>query len=173
MAVTGEFAESARTEMPLTWSALQTDTLSRYGDSFLQRKIDQVKWRILGIIVDPGDEDQYDPIVIEYIGKLIAINICPAAADFWASQQVTKTTDNMTTEFPDRVKAIWDLQEKLIGEALAMKADVEAILGPLSRTTTAKPKIGVADGNSDASVTQDPFTFPRTFELPGADAVIG
>ena len=172
MAVTGEIAASAKSELPLTWAALEAD--ERYGDAFLLRKVNQVKYRLFGAVVDASFEAALVPVVTEYAGKLAAISVCPGAADYWASQQIIRSTDGGTsTTFIDRRAAIWELQEKLVAEAGALRPDVEAILGPLGRLTTAKPRIGVSDQESTKSVTQQPFDFERTFARPGATTVAG
>src|SRR5687768_15379793 len=120
MAVPGAIAAAARGHLPVTWAALADDS-DRYGETELQRKVDYVKFNLFGEVVAAEVEDTlYDPNIIEYAGKLVAIQIIPAGADYWASQAVQQGSgDRYQGTWVDRAAALWRLHEKLVAEAAA------------------------------------------------------
>src|SRR4029077_13363952 len=102
MAVAGAIAERARAELPVTWDALSL--APQFGDALLQTKIDSVKEAVFGVVVTPGAEDTYPLMVLNYVGKLVALEIITPGIDYWMSEPITLTASgtNETTAYTDR-----------------------------------------------------------------------
>lgn len=159
MAVPGLIAQAAKSHLPVTWTALAND--ERYGEAELARKVDYVKFNLFGEVVLPEEEALlYDPNVIEYAGKLVAIQIIPAGADYWATQKIVDSSGgHHNASFIDRSTALWRLHEKLVAEAAASRPDIDG-------SVTVRPKrrripVGVRDTTSTKLTTLDPHAFPR------------
>lgn len=167
MAITGEIAQKARERIPATWHALASDSVAgRSGEELLQGRINSTKQRLFGTVVDGELEAAtYDPLVIDYVGIMVALSVIPAGADYWASQNISHSAvgKNEQKTFIDRSKRLWDLHEQLTLEAAGMWPDVSTLIpGVIKKRTRI---IGVADaGDSDNMATPDPFTFERPFQ---------
>lgn len=171
MAVPGAIAAAARGHLPVTWAALADDS-DRYGEIELQRKIDYIKFNLFGEVAEPEDEASlYNPNIIEYAGKLVAIQIIPAGADYWASQAVQQGSgERYQGTWVDRSAALWKLHEKLVAEAAATRPDIDGSV--IVKAKRRRFPIGVRDSESTKLVTTDPHTFPRESERPGIAEVL-
>lgn len=156
----------------MTWAALAAD--SRYGDAGLQRRVDFVKANLFGRPMETAEEETLDPTVIEYAGKLVAISVIPAGAEYWAAQKIQDNSgERVSAQWTDRSEKLWKLHKQLISETRVMLPDVQAILGTNVRVTRARPRIGVSDNTSDKFVTGDPFGFERTYIAPESTILEG
>lgn len=169
MAVAGEIAAAAREQLPVTWDALLADP--RYGEPAIQRRVDLVKHRLFGSVVDPDVESvTYDPFVVEYAGKLVALSVVPAGADYWAVQKIQDAAgERQQAMWVDRVDKLWMLYRNLLAETRSMLPDVQAILGVTLVAKRSRPKMGVRDGGGSNFLTQNPFVEPgfgREFAEP-------
>lgn len=161
MAVSGAISVRARSNLPTTW-----DRLIAFDDEMVQTIIDDVKYQLFGTVISPGSEaTTYTNLVLEYTGKLVAIAIIPAAVDYWMNQPVSLVTTGTeeTESYPDRIAALWELQERLMAQAKALEADVFEETEIVTRATLGTPL--VSDAGKDL-VTSDPGAFQRAFELP-------
>lgn len=161
MAITGAIAERARSNLPTTW-----DRLVDFDENMVQTNIDNVKYQLFGTVVSASTEAAtYTPLVIDYTGKLVAIGLIPAAVDYWMNQPVSfvATGTEETESYPDRIAALWKLQEQLIAQAKDMEDDVAAETTIVTRSTMGTPLV------SDAGVTlvtSNPGDFGRAFDIP-------
>lgn len=166
MAITGAFAQKARENMPVTWAALEKSR--DYGEQLIQGKIDLVKLRLFGSVVSTASESTYDLRVQDFVGRLIAIELVPAGADFWSSQAVSVSAEGKreNKQYLDRVRNLWQLHERLLESTRNDLEEVELILDvqPASRK---RKQRGIAVGiPTSVHVTPDPFGFPTPFGLP-------
>lgn len=176
MAVLGVIAATAREQLPITWDALANDP--RYGEPGLQRAVELVKFKTFGMSVEPDlEEDTYNPLIVEYVGKLVALQIIPAGADFWSSQTRTLTakSGNETKAFNDRVADLWRLYDRLRAEVTALYADaakstVGTDLPGLRLRKGARIKVADPGGALDGFVTGNPQAFARQHALTTEEA---
>jgi hypothetical protein len=80
-------------------------------------RIDTKKEEIFGVVF-PAAEDLYPLIVINYVAKLVAIELIPAGIDYWRSEPITvsATGTNENTTYSDPVVALQQLREDLLAE---------------------------------------------------------
>lgn len=173
MAVEGAIADEARGHLGVTWSYLSKDSV-RYGDTFLQRKVDNAKNQIFGEVVDPDDEETlYAREVIEYAGKAAALKIIPGAADYWASQKVVDSSgqkENAT--WVDRVEAIWKLRDRLKAEVEEDKKFLSDLHGSVIAVRPRRRSVGVTVGINDTYLTPNVEDVPRQAAIPDRTAVV-
>lgn len=167
MAVPGAIAAVAQSYLPVTWNELATNAPG-YGEETLQQKVDFVKYQLFGSVIDPNTEDQLlDPLVIEYAGILVALQIIPSGAEYWSAQRTSFTAQgdrNEVVTFGDRSEALWKLQQQLITKSRSMLPDVQAILGTTIKARVRRPPISVGEAGDTGLLTPDPFQFPRQSE---------
>jgi hypothetical protein len=122
---TGAVAQKVKEHIPIVWDALSKD--ARYGDTSLQGRIDVTKFRLFGTSVSAATEaTMYNPLVLDYVGKLSSLSILVAAADYWSAQttQETITGTDESRSFPDRLKHVWDLYKQIKTQADDMASEV-------------------------------------------------
>lgn len=154
---TGEIAYQARQFMPLTWDALSND--ARYGDRMLNTRVNYIKYKLFNTVVDPEDEmATYNPFVVDYAAKCVALQIIPAAIEYWMNQQETVTTTGTSevVSYPDRIRALKDLQNWLTIEVRA----IEGELPPGTITPRAKGR-GPKIANGADLITPNPQRWPK------------
>ena len=169
MAVAGEIANKARERIPVTWDVLASD--DRYGDSFLQGRVDSVKQRLFQVIVDPVNElSTYGLLTVDYAGIQVALSVIPAGADYWASQSIQHSAvgKNEQKTFLDRVDKLWELHDRLVKDAANLLPDVELTLpiGVLKGRPKSVMTASDAIDSDDTFVTHNPFEFERPFDRP-------
>lgn len=161
---TGAIAVDARYHLPTTYDVLA----KKNGDAYMQGVIEVVKYRVLDDIVLAADESSLNPLVINYLGKLVALELIPAGLDYWLDQhqQISAQGTDESVSYPDRVNALKKLEESLIAQ---VRRDEPLVL-PLitngrAQSTLSGPAIDV---NTDQKVTEDPGEFPpiSTFPFP-------
>jgi hypothetical protein len=162
MPVVGAIAERVAGILPVTWDALERD--SRYGDALLRTAIDTMKMRVFGTNVTPLAESAYPMIVVDYVAKLVAIDLCNPGIDFWMSE-VTSTSATGTNEvvtWVDRANQLSQLRKDLLEETRLMKPEVDPLIGftPVTRT----PRMAINTLDEDF-VTPSPFEFPRPYRV--------
>ncbi len=97
MPVESSIALSARGYLPETWDALANSTF--YGESLLDIKQKFVKFALFGTVVTTNDEDvYYNPLVLEYAAKALAVTIIPAGADYYANKLISITATGTNIE---------------------------------------------------------------------------
>lgn len=122
---TGAIADKVREYIPIAYDALSKD--SRYGEPRIQSRVDTVKYRLFGTIVAAVLEvTTYNPLVLDFAGKVATLQLIPAAVDYWMDQHVSvsATGTNENTSFPDRIDALWRVHERLL---LEVKQDADLV----------------------------------------------
>ncbi len=127
---TGSIFEYARSEIPYTWDALQQS--DKYGDKFLQRKVEVAKLRVLNQEILPENEDELDIRVQDYLGKVSALYVIPAGIDYWMVQHDTITTGGGgTTEvasYPDRIEALKETYRNLLIQVKNLEDEIDGLI---------------------------------------------
>jgi hypothetical protein len=167
---TGAIYRKARAKIPTTWTALEN--LDTYGDALLQEQIEVCKLNVYGTSVAVGDEIDSDIRVQDYIAKLAVLYIIPAGIDYWLDQHQTITAQgNPAIEiasYPDRIKALKEIQEQLLAEIAKEKPLIEDILD-VPQVISAIGTPATSDGGDweEGFVTPNPNTHFRDYAFPG------
>lgn len=121
--VTGEIADQARQLMPETWDALSRS--EKYGDRMLKTRTDYVKYKLFATIVSATIESTvYNPMILDYVAKEVALQIIPAGIDFWMNAKTSVESERETITYPDRLKSLEKLNEWLILEVAKLRQDL-------------------------------------------------
>jgi hypothetical protein len=158
----GEISYQARQHIPLTWDALSTD--SRYGDRMLKSRTDYVKYHLFATVVSPLSEATiYNPLILDYAAKCLALQIIPAGIEYWMNQQTSVATSGTSESvtYPDRIKSLEAVKEWLTAEVVRLQPE-------LGGSFVRRRKInlpGITPTGTDFR-TPDPNTYPKHFNLP-------
>ena len=163
MPVEGVIAEAARRVLPVTWDALLRDT-QRFGDALLQSVVDTVKDRLFGQVVTPQAEDQYPLRVIQFAGKMVALELVNPGIDFWMNELLQESASGVseTHTYVDRADKLRLQGERLAWEITRDADSIYALLG------TAPPRrrlpiMGISTPADDVLLTPNPREFPAPF----------
>lgn len=164
MPVEGAIANAARGFLPVTWDALSKDT-ERYGDGFLQTKIDLIVETIFGVQIPVAEEDTYPLRVINYAGKLVALELIAPGIDFWMNetQTITTTGTNEIDSYVDRPDKLRQLYDRLAWEARRDEPMIFALLGR-PRPQRGLPRPDISTDVNDVLLTPSPREFPAPFK---------
>lgn len=162
MAVAGKIAASAQGELPLTWKAL-ANADSGYGEPFLINKVELIKTRLFGQIIATAVEDALDRRVIDYAGKLVALELINPGIDYWSKQPLSigATGRNENKGYKDRSQDLRELGANLLEQTRLVFPDIEALLpGRLFDTVAAYPRVR----DIEVAHTPNPYDFEPPFE---------
>jgi hypothetical protein len=158
MAITGGIADWARGEIPQDWDALQ----EKYGDPFMQRKIDTIVAKLFNEPLDTAGQDTLDVRVLDYAGKLVALELINPAISYWSKQAISVGArgQNENKSYKDRAQDLLELRKQLLGATRGMEAEIWPLI-PLRRVdrTPVGPRVRQVVG----AVTSDPDDFERPF----------
>lgn len=164
MPVPGAIAARTQGILPVTWDGLSRD--SRYGDSFLQAIIDLAKESVFGTVSAPVIESTYSLVVVDYVAKVAAIELCTAGIDFWMSEPIgivaTGTSENV--QYTDRATQLKELQERLLKETRKIAGDIADLVG---YTRPMRGRIPLSSTMNDEFLTPSPQEFPRPYVRSG------
>lgn len=162
----GEIAWRARGHIPETYLALwKADS---FGPSHIQLKADVIKRRVMTTVIAVEAENTLDTLVLDYLGRLVALELIPPGRDYWANQLQSESIGDDPTEvrtYADRIKALADTQSDLLRQ---IRRD-EPIILPLITdlrlpdALDAGPEI---DEDDDYRTTSDPREFPAIADFP-------
>lgn len=175
---TGPIAWRARSEIPATWDALVL--ASQYGEVSVNQRLDYIKYSLFGTSVDQSLESSlYNPVQLLLAGKMLAMEVIPAGADYWADQAIgfsasaRSSSENVT--YPDRIASLWRVHARLLVEAENLKAQLgtSGTSGIRPTRRMIAPKI-----NTETPFrTAEPMTFPRQYTdwdgIPSTSRFIG
>jgi hypothetical protein len=157
----GRIAKAAQGEMPLTWKALREDP--SFGADALSAKVRSISTSLFGEDISEPVETALDQRVIDYAGKLLALELVNPGIDFWGKQSLTHGSRgvNETKAYKDRTQDLRVLAERLLAQTRTMWSEVEVLL-PGRRFNTV-PNIARVREVAIA-VTPDPHIFEPPFE---------
>lgn len=155
----------------MTWDALLNDR--RYGPAALRRRCDYVKRNVFGTSAPDDDlETALDPIVVEYCAKLVALQVIPAGAEYWAAQKISDSAgERQVAMWTDRAAALWKLHDALVQDVADLKPEADAILGTVRRVVRRRPLIKVSQNDNDAMLTPNVSDFERQAAVPDRNAI--
>ena len=158
---TGPIAWRARSEIPATWDALAL--ASQYGEVSLNMRLEYVKFSVFSTNVDQTIEANiYNPTQLLLAGKMLALEIIPAGADYWSDQAIgfsaSARSSSENVQYPDRISSLWRVHARLLVEAEKLQAQLGSSgFRPARRMV--KPKV-----NTEGDFrTAEPLTFPRQY----------
>lgn len=165
MAITGDIADRVKGILPVSWDALLTDPVPEgtgnvFGEDRMQEKIDLIKEKVFGEVVDPDDEGTtYTRRQLDFAAKCIAIEIIPAAIDFWRSKPISKALTGKPNE-----TVTWEARlNNLRQQRIDLMAEVAALEGEVLDSPILK-KTGIPGFAPDQDLlTPDPWQFPAPF----------
>lgn len=149
-----------------TWKGLTTD--ATYGASFVARAIDIVKARVFKVPPATADEGTLSALVLDYLGICAALELIPAAFDYWGNQLLSLTTGNDPTEqstWPNRMEMVKDIQSDLMARLpQAQQLAIPLIDNLVVLNNTLGPDIDEPDDMQ--RVTADPRDMPNVLGFP-------
>jgi hypothetical protein len=142
----GPIMLNARAQIPQAWDALARSSI--FGSELLTQVTNYIKFRLWATVVDASIEaTTYDPVGQLYAGKLIALQIIPAAADYWSDQLTSETTTgtNETISYPDRIASLWRIHARLLTEVKELSQEFDAVYGRTAVRRLAMPTVSDSD----------------------------
>lgn len=159
MASNGAVALRVKGLIPFSWYELSR--APEYGDSLLFQAIDIVEWTIFGRVLTDVEEAGYGLMVCDFLAKLAAIEIIPAAIELWMNKPIviSATGTNETESYEARIQLLKDLREAFIKETRAKMDEIAVVIGD---PTKAKSR-ALLNTIDDPFLTPSPQEFPRPF----------
>lgn len=156
-----------RSELPLTWDSLATDSANIAGGigiDGLRLRVQQTKNIVLPTVIAQLDEITYPAALQSYLAKRAALDLIPTGIEYWMRRgKIAKsaTGTNETLSYPDPVNALKALADRLTVEVAQLAADPNVI--PQVGTLTEAPAVS----NDGDALTEDPFEYPPAFQASG------
>jgi hypothetical protein len=149
-----------------TWNLLLKSDY--FGATYITLAIETVKRRVMTLPPTTPLESSLNPLLLDYLGILVALQLIPSARDAWGSQIISRSVGNdpaEITSYTDRSKLI-QLQE----DDLMRRRESSWILArPYIYTPLAISQSQMAVSETlDRHVTRDPRCFPpeETYPYP-------
>jgi len=143
---------------------------TKFGSSRVGLAIETVKARVMSSPPATIDEDVLPGVVLSYLAKLAALELMPAARDYWTSIPQSQSTGDDPAEsvtYASREQMLDDLASDLLRQIRADEAlALSLIVGPILPNTSSGPSIDECDDDLDHHVTRDPRHFPREHSFP-------
>lgn len=110
---TGAVVDGISMFVPITLSKMREEPT--FGDRFLQMHADYVKQVVMGTVVSPDLEVDYDQFLVQYLAKRTALRIIPPALDFWGRQPTSMLTSGPAEQlaFPNELQNLAVIAERL------------------------------------------------------------
>lgn len=149
-----------------TWRGL-ADSLN-YGTPFIARAIEVVKRRVFTNPPDTANENTLPVLVLDYLGICAALELIPAARDWWMNQHISISEGDDPTEivtYANRAALMKDLQDDLLRRLPAARDLALPLID--DPVLTALSDVPAIDEDDDLSrVTADPRHFPGAGTFP-------
>jgi len=163
--VEGIIAKNARAYLPSTWRALES--ASFYGTDYLQQLRDNVALSLFGDInLTDTEESQLDPLVKEYAGICLALEVVTPGLDYWANEATLSTAARGREEvktWANRAAELRELRKLLVDKKAELWPEVEQLL-PVRRTHHGSvPQVALLDSGH---TTPNPYDFERPYADP-------
>lgn len=137
-----------------TWKGLVSSV--NYGESFVAQAIAAVKARTIGSGTT-ASEELLQPLVLDYVGICVALQLVTAARDYWGSIETSRSVGNDPAEivtYANRASLINQLRDDLMRRLpAAQAAALPLIVNPVLTPSSSGPDIDELD---DLKATDDP-----------------
>lgn len=150
--------------MPSTWKVLVEDS-ELYGPAFIDRKIKKVVVRLFGVSLTDAEQEDLDPLVADYAGKLLALELINPGMDYWSKQPTSIAAHgrNENKSYNDRAQSLRDLRTSLLEQTRLMWAEVQPLIpNRRFRRVSAVPRVVEVTG----AHTPNPYDFERPYTDP-------
>lgn len=150
-----------------TWKGLTTSI--DYGEAYVARAVEVIKARALTSPPATGDENTLHPLALDYLGVCVALELIPAAIDYWGSQHIAISMGNEPSEnvtYANRANLMKELRDELV----RLLAQIKPLATPYleNPVVTTQASMGPSiDEDDDCKVTADPRDFPSHEDFPG------
>lgn len=139
---------------------------SQYGEVSVNQRLDFIKYSLFGTSVDQSIEgSSYNPVQLLLAGKMLAMEVIPAGADYWADQAIgysaSARSSSENVSYPDRISSLWRVHARLLVESEKLKAQLGT-----SGTSGIKPTRRMVAPKVNTTTpfrTSEPMTFPRQY----------
>lgn len=160
----GAVTDVVKGYVPGSYRAMVGVTNSYYGMTDLQKLADYVKFRLFGTTVSAlAEATVYDPLLVNFIGKLTTLQFIPAAVDYWGDQLIQETTTgtNETVTYPDRRRELWTVFDRLRQEVHNEYSELAEVYGfRIYGAQGVIPRVSYGDNGRGVLLTHDPNDWP-------------
>jgi len=156
-------ATEARDLLPETWDAMaEADT---FGPDALDRLHDRVVRRVFGAL-DDTEQAALPDVVIEYVGKRLALALIDPAIDYWSKQVLSHTAgERESRSYKDRVEDLKELRKLWTADLAGMYLDAQDALPVMPTRAVDAPRV-INAGDTVEHVTANPYDIPPMFGPP-------
>lgn len=161
--IDSKIAKSAKGEMPATFETLSK--VASFGEASIIVKMERIEASLFGTVLTDSDVMILDRGVIEYAGKLVALELINPGIDHWGKQPLVigATGRNETKTWKDRTSDLRQLRLELERQLEDLWPEVQLLLPNRRKKRAANvPRVRQAAG----VLTPDPFGFERPFAEP-------
>jgi hypothetical protein len=157
-------AIEARDLLPETWDALaEADT---FGPDALERLHDRTVRRVFGDLLDQTAQEALADIVVQYVGKRLAVALLDPAIDFWSKQVLSHTAgERESRSYKDRVEDLKELKKLWTADLADLFLDAQDALPVLPGRAVDAPRV-INAGDTVTHATANPFDIPPMFGPP-------
>jgi hypothetical protein len=128
--------------------------------------------RLFGTVLAPEIQTALDILVIDYAGKLVALELINPGIDYWGKQPLTigATGRNENKGYKDRASDLVALRQSLLTQTRQMWPEVEELLPARRiRRVANVPRVAQITG----AHTPSPYDFERPYEDPAVTSIEG
>lgn len=147
-----------------------TSNSSYFQASDLQKMAEYVKFRLFAsggtAVLEASEAAAYDPVLIEFMGKLTTLRFIPAAIDFWGVQLTQKvaTGTNESASYPDRREGLYRILDDLSKEVAREFDELAPVYGfRIYGVSGMVPRVSYGDNGRGVLITPDPQDFGSPF----------
>lgn len=160
----GAVTDVVKSYVPGSYRAMVGVTNSYYGMTELQRLADYVKFRLFGSSVSAiAEATVYDPLLVNFLGKLTTLQFIPAAVDYWGDQLIQETTTgtNESVVYPDRRRELWTVFDRIRAEVNSEYSEMAETYGfRIYGAQGVIPRVSYGDNGRGVLITHDPQDWP-------------
>lgn len=160
----GDITNVVKRYVPSSYRAMITRATvngSDYTIDDLQALAEYVQYKLLATIAGATEEASvYNPLVLEFLGKVTTVKFIPAAIDFWMDQQeqINVKGSDESESFPARITHLREVYEELTAD-IAQEASEVGIID--RKLAAALPLVSYGDGGRGILRTPDPDCEPQ------------
>jgi len=159
---TTRIAKTARDELPETWDALEDKVTG--GADLVARRVEGAHLRFFGAEMPSTEQDDLDQLVVDYVGKVIALSLINAGIDYWAKQRISVGARSEAITFKDRAEDLHRLREALLEETRLMWPSVEPLLNVINSTVVTTRRSRMRVSQVTTALTPDPYEFGKKLD---------
>lgn len=170
--------------LPETWEALAE--AKSFGANALLRQHDRVVNRIFGYVPTPEQQEVLPSRVIEFAGKMLALNLLDPAIDYWSRQVISRTVgDREAATYKDRAEDLRALKKEWTAQLADLFLDIRDLLPVLPGRAVDVPRVALpgqaintvdnprTEGEQVAYATANPYDLEPMYGPPDTGTTTG